>query len=399
MGDRQLAHIEKIINIYPIEGADNIEMAQVLDFHVAVKKGEFKVGDFAVYIEIDSILPDGLPIQFHGELAEKKKLRKISDDTVKIDEEITEILKNNTRPEFEFLRAKNFRIKAMKYNKFGIISQGILFPTSILPIDTVLKEELDVTEIIGVTREIEDPEDYIEVKHGWFHRKMMRFKWFRKHFGNKKKSDGSWPKYFPPKSDEDQVQKVYNKILEKYRNEEFYLSEKLEGQNFSFSLRKGKKFFFIPDDTFMVCSRTQIKKGENGFTNTADKLSLEKKLRKINKSIFVRGEHCGGKIQGNIYKFPEAKVFVFEVYDFDEKRFYNYDELKELCNKWEFDMVPILDENFKLLDNAQDILKMSNGLSVFGNKVLREGIVIRLKKDPRVSFKARSPEYLVKHGK
>jgi len=60
MGNRALAHIEKIVKTYPIEGADKVEMAQVLDFHVMVKKGQFKVGELVTYIEVDSILPDGL---------------------------------------------------------------------------------------------------------------------------------------------------------------------------------------------------------------------------------------------------------------------------------------------------------------------------------------------------
>lgn len=38
MGSRALAHIEKIIDVYHIDGADNVEMVQLLDFHVLVKK-------------------------------------------------------------------------------------------------------------------------------------------------------------------------------------------------------------------------------------------------------------------------------------------------------------------------------------------------------------------------
>ena len=68
MGDRALAHVEKIVKVYPIEGADNIEMVQLLDFHVVVKKDEFKVGDLALYVEVDSILPDGLEIDFQAPL-------------------------------------------------------------------------------------------------------------------------------------------------------------------------------------------------------------------------------------------------------------------------------------------------------------------------------------------
>jgi RNA ligase (TIGR02306 family) len=96
---RKLATIAQIENISPIENADAIELAKVRGWNVVIKKGEFKVGDKAVYCEIDSVLPN--------------------------------------RPEFQFLSKYNFRIKSVKLR--GVISQGILFPFGD-----------DVTEILGV---------------------------------------------------------------------------------------------------------------------------------------------------------------------------------------------------------------------------------------------------------
>jgi len=92
---RKLASIQKIVQIDPILGADRVEICKVMGWNVVIKKDEFKVGDLACYIEIDSIVPE--------------------------------------RPEFEFLRPRKFKIKTMKNNKFKFISQGIVFPLSILP--------------------------------------------------------------------------------------------------------------------------------------------------------------------------------------------------------------------------------------------------------------------------
>jgi len=393
MGNRALAHVEKIVSIYEIPGADNIEMAQVLDFHVTVKKGEFSVGDLAVYVEVDSIMPE--------------------------------------RPEFEFLRQKHFRIKAMKLSKFGIISQGILFSfknvfmsdvgTSALGQfsilwnnkQTLLCEGCDVTEILDITRAIEDPDEDAPLTNGskknrkW----LMKFAWYRRLFKkNSPSSVGSWPEFLPPKSDEVSVQNKYGHILKQYVysytdvGEEqpaglFYISEKLEGQSMLVFLRITSSFFGLRKRTeFGVCSRNGLKTGVNPFTTTIKRLGVEDKLRKINKSIVVRGEHCGPGIQGNIYKLTETKFYVFEVYDIDERRFYNYDEFISFCKENEFETVPILDDNFTLPITGKEMLTMSNGKSVLRN-TLREGIVVRLKSDPTVSFKARSPEYLVKHGK
>lgn len=118
MGDRALAHIEKIVKTYPIEGADNIEMVQVLDFHVVAKKGEFKTSDTVVYIEVDSILPDGLSddLKASYDILKKELKKATGEDIPKIEREMSEIISKNTRPEFEFLRQKKFRIKCLKYN-------------------------------------------------------------------------------------------------------------------------------------------------------------------------------------------------------------------------------------------------------------------------------------------
>lgn len=93
MGDvvRNLAHIETIESLMPIEGADKIEVARVLGWNCVVKRGEFKVGDLAVYVEIDSVLPD--------------------------------------KPHFEFMRPRKFRVKTIRLK--NVLSQGLLFPLDV----------------------------------------------------------------------------------------------------------------------------------------------------------------------------------------------------------------------------------------------------------------------------
>ena len=57
-GKRALAYTAKCGAIKPIEGADNIELMAVNGWNVIVKKGEFKEGDYCVYFEIDSKVPE-----------------------------------------------------------------------------------------------------------------------------------------------------------------------------------------------------------------------------------------------------------------------------------------------------------------------------------------------------
>ena len=87
------ATIQKIINIEKHPNADTLDIATVLGWRCVVKSGDFKKGDFCVYITVDSIVPD--------------------------------------RPGFEFLRNKQFRVRSMKLR--GQISQGLCIPMSILP--------------------------------------------------------------------------------------------------------------------------------------------------------------------------------------------------------------------------------------------------------------------------
>ena len=52
--ERKLASIQKILDIQPIPDADAIEVATIQGWKVVVKKGDFQIGDLAIYFEVDS---------------------------------------------------------------------------------------------------------------------------------------------------------------------------------------------------------------------------------------------------------------------------------------------------------------------------------------------------------
>lgn len=419
MGDRPLAHIEKVVSTYAIEGADNIEMTQILDFHVVTKKSEHaEVGDLVVYVEVDSILPDGLDAKLSVELkALRKQLDKATGENIEtIKAQIEAIVSQNTRPEFEFLRQKKFRIKAVKYLS-KVISQGIIFPLSILPEGITPSEGLDVTEALGIVKVIEDAEESntTEVESNviksplevFLDKKFMRYAFYRKlkHAYKGEENKGVWPTWGPCKSDEENAQKIYSKLLEKYGTTGggWYVSEKLEGQSMAAYRRATPRLFGLAQNVrFAVCSRSRNIITDDGsrFWQTAKELNLEDRLNAIGKNLFIRGEHCGGKIQGNIYKFPDHRLYLYEVFDIDSQKLLNYYEYLEFCNRYNFDHCPIIDGDFSLLPTVQEMLEYSNGMSVYGGgDVMREGLVFRRKDDPSVSFKVRSPQYLIHHHK
>lgn len=327
---RKLASIQKIKNLQPIDNADTIEVASVLGWNVVVKKGEFKIGDWVVYCEIDSILPD--------------------------------------RPEFEFLRNKEFRIKTLRLR--GQISQGICFPLSVLPKDFEVEENKDCTDILNITK-YEPP---IPASLGGI-------------------AKGIFPSFIP-KTDETRVQ-VLQELLDKYKGTTCYITEKLDGSSAT---------YFIKDGQFGVCSRNLelVEDENNTFWKVARETDLENKMRSLGKNISLQGELIGEGIQKNKLKLKGQKVMYFNAFDIDEYRYYDLEEFKQLLNDLSLPIVPILSEDYSLSNNIEEIVELASIKSSMAKEVWAEGIVIRPLKEAndlngRVSFKAISPKFLLKY--
>lgn len=123
--DRGLAQIVKVLAIDPIPKADAIELATVLGWSCVVKKGEFKVGDLAVYIAIDSVLD---PQNKH----------------------------------FAFLEGKRLKTKKI----LGVISQGLLGPLSWVGEQGKIEEGMDVTVNLNVRKYVAPAEMGLYEKNG-----------------------------------------------------------------------------------------------------------------------------------------------------------------------------------------------------------------------------------------
>lgn len=420
MYGKPLAYIVKIDSISPIEGADKIELAHVMDYTVVVKKQEFQPGDLALYIEVDSVLPDGFTPDQKAtyEAIKDGSCFKGLEVTVEEANAAMERLKAASKyPYFEFLRDKKFKIKSMKLSKFGVISQGILFRPSDVKLADVKKGK-DYTEHFGVKELVQDEEEAglntVTKKDNWFVRYMMRYQWFR-NWRKKKKISESWDPSFPGKSDEENVQKLFTEMKEKYGDKIWTLTEKLEGQNITIYTEEveGGIFKRSKKKRVGVCSRTRELRpdgtGKN-FWATVKRLGLDEKIKKIPGEWWCRGEHVGPGIQGNIYKLPETDIVFF---DFYRKEYYidttngkkrkfkwvklNFEESVQFAKEHDLKFVPILDEHYKLPDTAQDMLAESDKNTVFGNnlKHKREGFVARLKDDYTVSFKVKNPFYSI----
>lgn len=416
MYGKKLAYGVKIKEIREIPGADRIELATVMDYTVVVKKGEYKPGDMGIYVEVDSLLPDGLD----NELSIKYNLLKNHEICKNLTDEerenaMKEIQAQSKYPYFEFLRDKKFKIKSMKLSKFGVISQGILFRPVDLGITDKVKDGQDFTIQFNITEIVQDAEEAglnTGKKDSWFIRKLMRYAWFR-NWRKRHNIAEVWDPTFPGKSDEENVQKIYSKMFAQYADKEWVATEKLEGQNITVYSEVVNGWFGRKTKRIGVCSRTR-ELNPNGnshcFWDTVKRLHLDEKIKNIPGEWFCRGEHVGPGIQGNIYKLPRTEVYFFDFYKKVDGKWVklNFDESIAFAKKWDLPFVPVLDEHYKLpeghtndkgvfVSGADIMLQQSDKNTVFGNNLShkREGFVLRLKDDYNVSFKVKNPNYSI----
>lgn len=379
---RKLAHIEIIESLHPIEGADKIEMAKVLGWECVVKKGEFKVNQPIVYIEVDSVMPE--------------------------------------RPEYEFLRDRKFRIRTIKLR--GQVSQGLVLPASVLEKNGIDFGQvgMDVTEILGITKylspsereEISQQERKLANEKNKLKKFMMRYFWFRRLFlSNKQK--GSFP-YWVSKTDEERIQNIPH-VLEQFKDKEVYVTEKIDYQSVTFT---GK---MVPNTTpiigkflpkkfqFVVCSRNLTNNDRNSlYWQIAKKYNIEQMLRE-NPTLTIQGEQGDTKVQGNKYGIKESTLWVFNIIDHEKGYQYDYIQMKTFCDIHKLPVVPLtyakdlVGVNIKLSaigTTAQDFIEYSKGKSVINPNVEREGIVVRCIENGKklLSFKVINPEFLLHYN-
>jgi RNA ligase (TIGR02306 family) len=355
--ERKLATIQKIKELHPIPNADNIEKAIIKGWSLVVKKNEFKVGDLVVYCEIDSIMPE--------------------------------------RPEFEFLRLKKFRIKTISLK--NTISQGIAFPLTILEsIGTFCQSAInnkwhtfllchdgntipiiegeDVTEALGVTKyEMPIPAQLAGDVLGGFPSHSI-------------------------KTDEIRIQTSVDDYNE-FKKYKWIALEKINGTSST---------FYVYNDKFGICSRNlELKENEkNTFWKVARQQKIEEKMRDYMKTnnlsaLTLQGELIGEGIQKNMYKIKGHTIKFFRVFNPITYTFFDYNIFINMMIKiMGLDMVPIINDNFELPENYEDLIKYADGKSLL-YETLREGIVFVAKNytenNGRLSFKVISNKFILKN--
>lgn len=331
--ERKLATIQIIEDLKPIPDADLIEVATVKGWKLVVKKGEYKVGDKAIYCEIDSFLP----IKEEYEFLRKSSYKKMGD-------------------------IEGFRLRTIKLR--GQISQGLLLPlANSLAVHESVEVGQDVSESLGIIKY--EPPIPAELSG------IMK---------------GSFPSFIQ-KTDEERIQNLSD-VYDNFKKSRFYVTEKLDGSSATFYFNNGN---------FGVCSRNiELLENEgNSFWKLARHLLLEEKMKEGGKNICLQGELVGEGIQGNPYKLKGQHVKFFNGFDIDEQRALNLDEFLEVSDMFNIDTVPIITKLYQLPETIEELLLLADGKSVLNQNTEREGIVIR-DYARIISFKVISNKFLLK---
>ncbi|MCQ2209096.1 MAG: hypothetical protein MJZ34_02280 [Paludibacteraceae bacterium] len=359
---RKLATIRKIESIEPIPQKDRIVLAHIDGWQAIVTKDDFKVGDTVIFCEPDSVLPK--------------------------------------KPEFEFLSKYNYRIKTIKMS--GIISQGLILNMSLLSSPSSFAIGDDVTDLLGVTQYEppmdKDPRPRTQ-RQSFIDRILMRYSWYRK---LKDRLFGLGHTDFPDfikKTDEERIQ-----------NHPEYLdldclwigTEKLDGCSATYFLKK-KKFLCFNYYEFGVCSRNirLNKQDDSVYWRMVEQYNLKQTMKRMIKDadwMVLQGECIGRGIQKNIYRLSNNQLRIYSV--ITPKGRLNSSDSWDICNKYQLQHVPLLTNAAGVSlkgKTPQELLEKANGDTVLcAEPILREGIVYR-SLDGERSFKAVSPNYLLKH--
>lgn len=410
-GVRELAYVVTIDNIEPIPGYDRVEWATVGGWKVIVQKGQFNIGDPAIYFEIDSKVPS--------------------------DKEC-----------FAFLEKRHYKVKTLKMCK--VISQGLLMHAE--DFGWEIKEDNDGTPVIetyipekdyklhrpddesrfltkelGVTyadaednqRKAPSVDKYKKMaqRHPAIFRKpfvrwLMKRKWGKDlmffFFGKKKDKKNGWPEWVS-KTDEERVQNMPWILND---TGEWVVTEKIDGSSTTFTMKRGKR----GKNEFYVCSRNvcfdSVDKpcyyDTNIYWEMAQKYDMYNALSKFLEDhpqcdwVTVQGETYGAGVQRRDYSLEGHDFLAFNLVTSDRGRWGTFEMIDELTIPYGIFCVPTYfggPVTFDTLfgdaeDRMAKILEMATGDSQLDKKP-REGLVLR-SVDGQKSFKAVSNEFLLK---
>ena len=393
--ERELCYVVTIDEIRPIPNYDRVEHARIGGWWVIVQKGQFNVGDPAIYFEIDSKVPS--------------------------DKEC-----------FAFLEKRNYKVKTLKMCK--VISQGLLMHPSDFGWGTTESdgiydgkethypddESRFLTQKLGVTyaddednkRKAPSVDKYKKMvqRHPAVFRKPF-VRWLMKHqwgkdlmflfFGKKKDKKNGWPSHIAAKTD---VERIQNCIWILNDKKPFVATEKVDGSSFS-AMAERKKFGKI---VYYVCSRNVVFDTPDApcfyDSNIYFEAWAKYNLKEISTQILndynlpnvaIQAEVYGAGVQKRDYSTKEHCMAVFHIVSNGVK--FPMDKTVEICEKYGLPHVPIVNDNYIFPDTIEELQQYVESEQSQIDGKPREGIVFYDKETGQQYVKFVSPEFLIKY--
>ena len=346
---RQMVTLQVIEALKPIEGADRIELAQVLGWQVVVKKGEFQVGDPCLWFEIDSFLP--------------------------------------LDPRFEFLAKtrrtwnghEGYRLKTVKLR--GQISQGLALPQGEFAQEIKVSQETGkpLQDCLGVLKWEPEEDNSTGARE-------------------QRGRVSTFPSFIP-KTDQTRAQAIWNKID---REAEYEATVKLDGSSITVYKHQGE---------IGVCSRNQKldasdpENADNQFIRAARESGLVAALEAYPEDdLAPQGELVGPGIQKNRGNHEQVQIHIYDIYSIKQGRYLTPGERMEVWHK----LLMLVPQGLKgfyhvptvrlgacpELETLERALAWADAQRVNGQQA--EGLVFK-RLDGLGSFKVISNLYLVKH--
>lgn len=391
--------VVKITDIRPHPNADRLEMVYVYGtIPSAVKKGDFKVGDLAVFIPQDAIVPLSNPV-------------------------------------FAFLKRHEgqteARIKAMKLR--GMYSEGLVVPTKAISYASLQNRANELcVPVMFISGSGDEPDTFSEgsnVQEILGIRKWLSPADLQEMKGSPAKTGAKANKSFH--SDPGHMPIYGLDSITRFANEikpgtEVILTEKIHGCNARYSFKDGRLYVgshkVMRGATnhrvveFLTRTWNKVKrlfKKEDPYPvgdiwwEVAEKYSLAERLSKYPGYVFY-GEIYGRGVQKRggvefLYDSPTGRKFrVFDIWDSEKKEFLSYQEMNDVCCQTELDIAPIV--GWSVFIDVETCSGYASGNTLLlsdkhGNLTghIREGVVIRTDIDKRdknrVALKLVSPEY------
>lgn len=246
--------------------------------------------------------------------------------------------------EMSFMKASNWRVKMRRF-------KGAPSEVLIMPYEGPHETGFDITSWTGVSKYHKPTPAHLRgVAKGFF-------------------------PDFIPKTDELNYQR-HSELVDILVGKSWYMTEKADGSSTTAYKWKGE---------FGICSRNLelVRNVDNGYWKVAEKYKVEENLPE---GIAIQWETCGPGIQSNPMGLKDIDGFLFSAYQITEKRYLEFEELKNLSREMKFPMVRIIEWGHSFIKDGLE----SRGEGVYSNGKQREGVVIRSQKNhghAPISFK------------